>query len=45
VSGERTYVTLDDDTVLEGVRADPVGFIRGLDVSTIDEVRWPEPRK
>jgi predicted AAA+ superfamily ATPase len=39
VSGERTYVTLDDDTVLEGVRADPVGFIRGLDVSTIDEVQ------
>ena len=38
VSGERTYITLDDDTVLEGVRADPVGFIRGLDVSTIDEV-------
>ncbi len=39
VSGERTYITLDDDTVLEGVRADPVGFIRGLDVCTIDEVQ------
>lgn len=39
VAGERAYVTLDDDTVLEGVRADPMGFVRGLDVSTIDEVQ------
>lgn len=39
----RTYVTLDDDTVLAGVRGDPVGFLRGLDRAVIDEVqRAPE---
>lgn len=43
VTGKRAYVTLDDDTVLEGIRADPVGFVRGLEMSTIDEVqRAPE---
>ena len=39
VAGERAYVTLDDDTVLEGARQDPTGFMRGLDRSTIDEVQ------
>ena len=39
VAGERAYVTLDDDTVLEGARQDPIGFVRGLDHSTIDEVQ------
>jgi ABC-type polar amino acid transport system ATPase subunit len=28
VAGERAYVTLDDDTVLEGARQDPAGFSR-----------------
>lgn len=40
---DRVYVTLDDDTVLAGVRSDPVGFLRGLDRAVIDEVqRAPE---
>lgn len=39
VAGERAYLTLDDDTVLEGARQDPAGFMRGLDQSTIDEVQ------
>ena len=40
---DRAYVTLDDDTVLAGVRADPTGFLRGLDRAIIDEVqRAPE---
>ena len=39
----RPYVTLDDRTVLEAARADPVGFIRGLDIAVIDEIqRAPE---
>ncbi len=37
--GARSYVTLDDDTVLAAARADPVGFIRGFDRCTIDEVQ------
>src|SRR5687768_10918838 len=42
-SGRRTYVTLDDQTVLGVARADPVGFIRGMDRVVIDEVqRAPE---
>lgn len=40
---DRVYVTLDDDTVLAGVRGDPAGFLRGLDRAVIDEVqRAPE---
>lgn len=40
---DRAYVTLDDDTVLAGVRGDPAGFLRGLDRVVIDEVqRAPE---
>jgi predicted AAA+ superfamily ATPase len=35
----RRYVTLDDETVLASARADPAGFIRELDVVTIDEVQ------
>jgi len=43
IDKEREYVTLDDDTVLEAVRSDPAGFIRGFDLVTIDEVqRAPE---
>lgn len=35
----RTYITLDDQTVLDAARADPTGFIRGLDRAIIDEVQ------
>ncbi len=44
VGGEdRTYITLDDQTVLDAALADPAGFVRGLDIATIDEVqRAPE---
>jgi predicted AAA+ superfamily ATPase len=43
VTRERTYVTLDDDTVLQGVRNDPTGFVRELRGAVIDEVqRAPE---
>ena len=39
----RVYFTLDDDSVLAGVRSDPTGFLRGLDRVIIDEVqRAPE---
>ena len=42
-SRNRTYITLDDDTVLESVRNDPSGFMRSLDMAIIDEVqRAPE---
>lgn len=37
------FLTLDDPTVLAAARNDPVGFIRGLDRATIDEIqRSPE---
>lgn len=35
----RTYVTLDDQNVLEAARSDPAGFIRGLDKAVIDEIQ------
>ncbi|WP_254919227.1 ATP-binding protein [Oceanicola sp. 22II-s10i] len=35
----RPYITLDDPTALEAARADPQGFVRGLDNATIDEVQ------
>lgn len=35
----RTYVTLDDQTALAAARADPAGFIRGLDQVIIDEIQ------
>jgi predicted AAA+ superfamily ATPase len=39
----RIYLTLDDQTILDAARADPVGFIRGLDRAIIDEAqRVPE---
>ena len=39
----RTYLTLDDDTVLQAARSDPAGLVRGLDRVIIDEVqRAPE---
>lgn len=37
------YFTLDDDTLLAAVRADPAGFIRRIDRAVIDEIqRAPE---
>src|SRR5260370_12905827 len=39
VNGDRVYITLDDDTVLEATRSDPAGFVRGLDRAVIDEVQ------
>ena len=42
-SNNRTYITLDDDTVLESARNDPSGLVRGLDMAIVDEVqRAPE---
>jgi len=38
-AADRTYVTLDDQTVLDVARSDPVGFIRGLDRAVIDEIQ------
>ncbi len=35
----RTYVTLDDRTVLDAALSDPNGFIRGLDRAIIDEIQ------
>ncbi|TPN81006.1 ATP-binding protein [Mesorhizobium sp. CU2] len=40
---DRPFVTLDDAGALSAARADPVGFVRGLDHAVIDEVqRVPE---
>jgi hypothetical protein len=39
MSDERAYVTLDDDTVLQGALADPTAFVRNVDRITIDEVQ------
>lgn len=35
----RPYLTLDDAGTLQSARADPVGFVRGLDGGVIDEVQ------
>ena len=35
----RTYITLDDRTVLDAALSDPNGFIRGLDRAIIDEIQ------
>lgn len=40
---DRPYITLDDAGALSAARADPVGFIRGIEQTVIDEVqRVPE---
>lgn len=36
---DRTYITLDDQTVLDAAQSDPTGFIRGLDRAIIDEIQ------
>ncbi|MYE80885.1 MAG: AAA family ATPase, partial [Gammaproteobacteria bacterium] len=33
------FLTLDDPTVLQAAKADPVGFVRGLDRAVIDEIQ------
>ena len=38
-NGGMTYLTLDNATVLDAARSDPVGFVRGLDRAIIDEVQ------
>lgn len=39
----RPYITLDDAGALSAARADPVGFVRGIEKAVIDEVqRAPE---
>lgn len=35
----RSYITLDDQTVLDAAQSDPTGFIRGLDIAIIDEIQ------
>lgn len=35
----RSYITLDDQTVLDAAQSDPAGFIRGLDKAIIDEIQ------
>lgn len=35
----RTYITLDDQTMLAAAQTDPIGLIRSLDHVTIDEVQ------
>lgn len=43
VDEARPYRTLDDPSMLDAARTDPVGFVRGLDRVVIDEVqRVPE---
>jgi hypothetical protein len=43
VDEARPYRTLDDQSMLDAARTDPVGFVRGLDQVVIDEVqRVPE---
>lgn len=39
LEGDRTYVTLDDDTVLAAALDDPMGMVRGLDRVIIDEIQ------
>jgi predicted AAA+ superfamily ATPase len=39
VPGSRQFITLDDDTVLAAARSDPVGLVRDLDRTTIDEIQ------
>lgn len=38
-SGSMPFLTLDDQTTLDTARADPVGFVRGLDRAVIDEIQ------
>jgi uncharacterized protein len=43
IEDDRLYVTLDDQSMFDAAKDDPVGFIRGMDRVAIDEVqRVPE---
>lgn len=35
----RTYITLDDQTVIEAAQSDPTGFIRSVDRAVINEIQ------
>lgn len=39
LSGRRTYLTLDDATTQAAATSDPTGFVRSLDLATIDEIQ------
>jgi len=39
IVGDREFITMDDDTVLAAARSDPIGVVRGLDRTTIDEIQ------
>ena len=39
VEARATFPTLDDPSVLNAAKDDPVGFVRGLDRATIDEIQ------
>jgi len=39
VTGNREFITMDDDTVLAAARSDPTGLERALDRTTMDEVQ------
>jgi hypothetical protein len=39
VTGNREFITMDDDTVLAAACSDPTGLVRALDRATIDEVQ------
>ena len=38
-AGKRTFLTLDDNTMLAAARTDPAGLVRGLGRATIDEIQ------
>lgn len=39
LEGDRPYFTLDDQTMLAAAQIDPVGFVRGMERATIDEIQ------
>lgn len=39
IGGQRVYLTLDDETTLQGAREDPTGLVRHDEPITIDEVQ------
>ena len=39
ISHQRSYYTLDDETIRSFAEQDPTGFIRGMDKITIDEIQ------
>ncbi len=40
VPGRREYLTLDDPTVRAAAQSDPLGLVRRLNRTTLDEVQW-----